>query len=194
MTNTDFELTELHRRLANMIRFGCVVATDYGGAVPRVKVATGELETAWLPLITPRAGKDSSTWLLDIDEQVVVLSPSGELAQGVVLGSMHQQRFPSLADSVDQHCTQYRDGAIINYNNKIHHLDVSLPSGATINILAEGGLTISGDVTIHGNLQASGHIADHTRSMQDDRTIFNQHTHAGVKTGEGSTLPPDATQ
>ena len=194
MTSTDFELTELHRRLANIIRLGRVVATDYDGAVPRVKVAIGELETAWLPLITARAGKDSSSWLLDIGEQVVVLSPSGELAQGVVLGSIHQQQFPSLTDSSDQHCTQYRDGAVINYDSVEHHLDVKLPSGATVNILAEGGLTIDGDVAINGNLQTSGHITDHTRSMQDDRAIFNSHTHAGVKPGEGSTLPTDAQQ
>jgi phage baseplate assembly protein V len=194
MTSTDFELTELHRRLANMIRLGKVLDTDYNGNIPRVKAAIGAVETAWLPIITARAGQDRHTWLLDVDEQVVVLSPSGELTQGVVLGSINQQQFPALTDSVDQHCIQYRDGAVINYNSAQHHLDVKLPSGATVNILAEGGLTISGDVAINGNLQASGDIIDHTRSMQDDRTIFNQHKHAGVKPGEGSTLPPDTQQ
>ena len=194
MTNTDFELTELHRRLANMVRLGKVCDTDYSGDMSRVKVAIGAVETAWLPIIAARAGQDRHTWLLDVDEQVVVLSPSGELAQGVVLGSINQQQFSALTDSVDQHCTQYRDGAVISYNSDKHHLDVSLPSGATVNIVADGRLTIDGDVKINGDLQASGDIVDHTRSMQDDRNIFNQHTHAGVKPGEGKTLPPDASQ
>jgi phage baseplate assembly protein V len=139
--STDFAITELDRRLANIIRFGKVIAADYNSAIPRVKVAVGELTTAWLPVIVSRAGQDRSTWLLDIDEQVVVLSPSGELAQGIVLGSIHQQQFPALTDSVDQHCTQYRDGAAINYDSAKHHLDVKLPNGATINIVADGGLT-----------------------------------------------------
>ena len=194
MTSTDFELTELHRRLANIIRLGKVLDTDYSGDIPHVKVAIGAVETAWLPIIAARAGQDRHTWLLDVDEQVVVLSPSGELTQGVVLGSINQQQFPALTDSVDQHCTQYRDGAVISYNSDKHHLDVSLPSGAIVNIVADGGLTIDGDVIINGNLQASGNITDHTRSMQDDRAIFNSHTHAGVKPGEGNTLPTDTTQ
>lgn len=194
MSAIDFDISELNRRLTNIIRLGKVLDTNYTKIIPRVKIAVGDLETAWLPILTQRAGHDSTWWPLNIGEQVIVLSPSGELAQGVVLGSINQQAFPAMGNDTHQHRTQYRDGAVIEYNSKQHHLSVVLPNDATIAIVSEGGVSIQGDLIIDGDVKASGDISDHTRSMQADREIYNSHTHAGVKPGGGKTLPPQATQ
>lgn len=43
---TGFEITELNRRLANMIRLGTVKEANYKENIPHVKVAIGDLETA----------------------------------------------------------------------------------------------------------------------------------------------------
>jgi len=182
----EFEITELQRRVANAIRLARVVATDYQGAIPRVRVVIGPLTTAWLPLLTLRAGPDQAWWPVEVDEQVIVLSPNGELPQGIVLGALNQQRFPAVGQSVDVHRMTYADGAVIEYNRQTHHLQATLPSGATTTLISDGGVSIVGDVSVTGNITASGDITDHTRSMQADRAIYNRHTHPGVSRGRGS--------
>ncbi len=102
----DFEIAELHRRLANLVRVGQVAAIDYAGVVPKVRVAIGALTTAWLPLLCMRAGVDTSWWPVDVDEQVLVLSPSGDLPQ---------VNFPSSGNQ-DVQCHTYQYGAAFTYD------------------------------------------------------------------------------
>lgn len=173
----EFEITELQRRLANLVRIGRIADIDYSGAIPRVRVRIDPLTTAWLPLISLRAGPDQSWWPVEINEQVIVLSPSGELNQGIVLGSICQQRFPADGDSIDVHRTTYADGAVIEYDRAAHHLHAALPAGATTALISDGGVSIVGDVTVTGNINASGDITDHTRSMENDRNLYNDHRH-----------------
>jgi len=192
--NLAFEVTELHRRLANMVLLAKVIEADYSGSIPKAKVVVGEITSAWLPMLVSRAGNDRSWWPLEIGEQVVVLSPSGELTQGVVLGSINQQSIPANGNSADHHRITYSDGAVIEYDRKAHHLKAVLPNGASTQLISEGGVEIVGDVFVAGNITATQDIKDHTRSMQADRDIYNAHTHSGIKSGPGSTAPPNQSQ
>jgi len=47
-----YEITELHRRLSNLLNIGAVEETKYSGEIPLVMVCIGELLTAWLPLVS----------------------------------------------------------------------------------------------------------------------------------------------
>jgi phage baseplate assembly protein V len=190
----EFEVTELHRRLANLVMLGKVIEADYSAAIPRLKVKLGELQTAWLPMLTQRAGNDVSWWPLEVDEQVVVLSPSGDPAQGVVLGAINQQSKPATASKASVHKTTYADGAVIEYDREVHQLKAVLPDGGKVQLVSEAGIAITGDVSVTGNITASGEISDHTRSMQEGRVIYNQHVHAGVVEGSSSTATPSQNQ
>lgn len=190
----DYYFTELERRLANLVKVGRVYALDLDSAVPRVKVKMGQLITAWLPFVSSRAGSDRTWWPVQIDEKVLVISPSGEMAQGLVIGAFYQQSVspPSRdADSIELHCS---DGAVFSYNKQSHALYIDLPSEGKVTVNAPQGITLQGDVRIEGNVSASGDISDHTRAMKDDRVIFNQHTHAGVRSGPSQTPPPTQQQ
>ena len=54
MTEYRAALSDLDRRLANVVRFGTVAAVDHAQALVRVDI--GELVTDWLPWAAPRAG------------------------------------------------------------------------------------------------------------------------------------------
>ncbi len=176
----EFEITELYRRLSNVVKLGRVAAIDYSGAIPRVRVRIAPLTTAWLPLMSLRAGPDKSWWPVEIDEQVVVLSPTGELNQGVVLGAISQQQFPAAGDSINEHRMTYADGAVIEYDRASHHLSATLPSGATTTLISDGGVSIEGDVTITGNLTVSDNA-----TVQGEATIASNATVGGVTTTAG---------
>jgi len=190
----EFEITELNRRLANLILLGRVVETDYQSVIPKLKIKIGDLTTAWLPMLTARAGPDASWWPLEIGEQVLVLSPSGELSQGVVLGALNQRIHPAVGSAVNVHRQVYADGAIIEYDRTSHHLSATLPAGGTTTLVSHGGIQLVGDVNVFGTLSVTEDIIDHTRSMQEDRDIYNVHTHGGVSSGTRSTTPTDQPQ
>ena len=187
MMNLHYEVSELHRRLANMLLLGKVIDVSFETSIPRVKVAIGDLKTTWLPMLVQRACNDVSFWPLEKGEQVLVFSPNGELTQAVVLGSINQKDSPAVGDCVDVHRTQYSDGAVIEYDRKAHCLSAVLPSGGTVKLVADGGLTITGDVKVVGNIESTKDISDQTRSMREDRDIYNQHTHGGVLSGGANT-------
>jgi len=187
----DFEVTELHRRLSNLIRIGTIEQTNYNGSIPQCKVRIGDILTAYLPVLSLRAGTDQHSWLLEQDEQVLVLAPSGDLAQGVILGSIAQDKFPSLTHSEHIHRTQYADGAVIEYDRKSHHLKVILPDAGTAQWVVPGGLTVTGNVLVNGSITATDNISDHTRSMQADREIYNGHAHSGIEPGSASSDSPN---
>lgn len=194
MSKLEFEVTELHRRLANVIRLGRVMECNYQEVIPRVRVRIGEIETAWLPVLSARAGGDRSWWPLSVNEQVVVLSLSGDLAQGIVLGALSQRAFPAAGNEGHVHRVVYGDGAVIEYDKETHALKAQLPAGGTAELHADGGIKVVGDLNVSGNIVASGDVSDRVRSMQADRDIYNPHTHAGVMSGPASTSPPSAQQ
>lgn len=180
-----FELVELARKLANLIRPGRVHEVRYNP--PAVRVEVGNLITAWLPPLAERAGNNRSWDALEVGEQVIVLSPSGDLAQGWVLPAGYTDTSPAPSDDPDKKVYQFKDGAVIEYDRKQHHLKAVLPAGSTTELVSTGGIEITGDLTVNGAIKATEDISDHTRSMQADRGIYNSHTHNGVSAGPSST-------
>ena len=139
-TDGGFSLAELDRRTANLIRLGTIEAADYAAA--RVRVRSGELLTGWLPWLTTRAGPDVSWWAPEVGEQVVLLSPSGEPASGVVLGAIYQQRYPAPESRETVHTTVYQDGTTVTYDREAHHLTVACVGDVTL--IAQGDVSVRG--------------------------------------------------
>ncbi len=180
-----FELTEIERRLSNLIRVGTVSEADYQKA--QLKIRFSENTTAWLPWLEKRAGGDKSWSALEVNEQVLVLSPSGDLAQGVVLGSLYSLAFAAPSNNKDLSIVKHEDGAEFSYDRDQHIWRVALPSGAITEIISSGGVNIVGDISITGSIYASGEVGDGTRTMSGDRQIYNGHNHPGDSGGSTST-------
>lgn len=183
--NERFELTELMRRVANMIRPGMVHEVRHGSYAVRVKI--GDLVTAWLTPLVERAGNNQSWNPLEVGEQVLVLSPDGNLSQGWVLPAGYTDQHPQPDQNPDKTAYQFSDGALIEYDRKQHTLKAILPSGAKTELISTGGITITGDLQVNGNITGSNEITDKTRSMSDDRDIYNKHIHGGVLPGPNNT-------
>ena len=183
--NERFELTELMRRVANMIRPGVVHEVRHKPYAVRVKI--GDLVTGWLTPLVERAGNNKRWDSLETGEQVLVLSPDGNLSQGWVLPAGYTNQHPQPDQNPNKSVYQFSDGARIEYDRKQHQLKALLPAGATTELVSTGGISITGDLLVNGNITGTQEITDKTRSMSADRDIYNGHTHGGVLLGPNNT-------
>ncbi len=141
---------EMERRMSNIVRPGTVLEADYEKA--RIKVQCGGNQTAWIPWMTSRAGEDRSWHAPEVGEQVIVLSPSGDLAAGFVLpGGVYKNDYPANADSADVSRTTYKDGAVHEYDRENHAHLLQIPDGgkATVKVGDESSTEILSDKITH---------------------------------------------
>jgi phage baseplate assembly protein V len=150
------ELSKLHRLLENLIRFGIVAEVQH--QPPRVKVRTGSLTTAWLPWIADRAGADQPWDPPTEGEQVLLLTPSGQLANGVAVTGLLSDAIPANGERTGLHRRTYRDGAVIEYDSVAHHLNVVLPNGGTTRLTSTGDIRITGPIFHEGDYTQTGKI------------------------------------
>lgn len=143
-------VAELLRLIHNLIRLGTVDRVDHDAA--RVRVISGELVTDWLPWIEGRAGSTRDWDPPTEGEQVIVFSPGGDPAAGVVLTGLYRRTHPAPANSGDVWHRVFPDGAVLEYDHAAHHLRADIPGSV--------GLTASGDITV----SAGGAIAAKTES------------------------------
>lgn len=180
------DLATVNRLLENLIRLGTVAEVDPVKA--RVRVQSGGITTTWLPWLAPAAGADREWTPPTFGEQVMVLSPSGVLAQGVVLRGLFSSLIPANGDREALRRTTYRDGAVIEYDSAAHALRAQLPAGGTAALVATGGIRIEGDITHIGNLTQQGDQAitggiTTTADVVADGISLINHTHPGDSGG-----------
>ncbi len=136
----EYRVTELERRLANLMRIGTVDQLDEAAA--RVRVKSGDLLTGWLPWLTRRAGEDRDWWAPEPGEQVLILSPDGDPAQGIVLPAIYRDAYPAPADSKNRRRIEFKDGGYAEYNRETGVLTVSAEGKATV--IGKGTVEIIG--------------------------------------------------
>ncbi|HFQ4837582.1 TPA: phage baseplate assembly protein V [Vibrio vulnificus] len=172
MSDLNYIVRDLQRRLANMIRRGRVHSVDFEQSPPRVKVEyEKDAVTGWLPWISGRESSQHRTdWEpLAVGEQVIILSESGELSAGVVLPSLPDATSPVPSTSPDEHVSRYEDGTTFIYNRKTHTLTID----------------VQGDVNFHATGNVTSHI-EGNMSAQIDGT-------ANVTVAKATTVKTDAT-
>lgn len=150
---TGADITDLNRRLANVVTVGQIEAVDYATATARVRL--GDNLTANLPLPAGRAGGNRTWSPPEVGEQVIVLSPSGNLASGCILSSLYSETAAAPGNRAGLHRTVYANGAVIEYDRDENAFTMDL-AGGSVSITAPGGLTIIGTVTVTGDVIADG--------------------------------------
>lgn len=183
----------LARLIENLVRLGTIAEVDVVKARARVK--SGELLTTWLPWLALRAGADREWNPPTVGEQVLLLSPSGQLAQGIVLTGLFSEANPANGDRAGLHRTTYRDSAVIEYDSIASHLRAVLPDGGTTELVSLGGITITGDITHQGNYTQTGNQSvtgkvEVTEDVIAAGISLVNHRTKGVTSGNGVSLEP----
>lgn len=208
------DIAHLSRLVENLIRVGTVAAVDHAAA--RCRVASGELLTEWLPWLEHRAGATLTWDPPTIGEQVIILSPSGEPAGGIVLTGIFCTAHPAPSASASEHVIDYPDGARISYDHVSGELIASGVQTATIqaavsvtldtpethitgNVQVDGTLTVD-DLLTYGNGIAgtggtnnniiTGDFVQTAGVLSSNGIVLATHTHSGVVPGGGSTGGP----
>lgn len=132
-----FEHTEASRRIANVIRYGIVKETDYEKALIRVELQDGELLTDWIPWITLRAGNDKFWWAPEEGEVMLLLAPSGELANAVALPAAFSNQNQNAAEPTVQRQT-FEDGTVIEYDRAAHRYTIDATASQSEVIVKAG--------------------------------------------------------
>ncbi len=188
------DFAALSRMLENLIRFGVIAAVQM--EPPRVQVKTGTLTTAWLPWLALRAGADREWDPPTEGEQVILFSPSGQLANGVVITGLPSDHIPPNGNRAGLHRRTYADGTVIEYDSVTHHLNATLVDGGTTNLVSPGGITIvgpithQGDYTQTGNQTISGKVDVSIDVVAAGISLVN-HPHGDVMPGSGKTGKPE---
>ncbi|WP_462150879.1 phage baseplate assembly protein V [Pseudoalteromonas xiamenensis] len=156
-------MSDLQHRLSKLITIGKVAEVDYEKALVRVKL--GAWTTAWLPWLHAQANNDITWQAPEVDEQVVVLAPGGDTAQGVVLGSLYQQNFGVAQTDVPvekrEHVqrVKYQDGSIIEYDRESHRYLIDIKGAdATVDIISAGTLNILTEKDIRVETKANAKV------------------------------------
>lgn len=148
------DLSDLLRLLQNLIRLGTIAQVD--GAKARVQLGP-QLTSEWMNWITPRAGSTCAWSAPTVGEQVMVLSPGGDLTRGVILPALFSKAFDAPESNDAIHTTHYPDGAVVQYDHAAHILSATLAGGTAIitadKVTSDAPTTIcTGDLIVMGNL------------------------------------------
>lgn len=130
--------TASHNRLiANLLKQGNIAQADAARGL--VRVQHGDLLTDWLPYFVPFAGGVSVHRVPSVGENCLVLSPSGEVANGLVLCGLASNQHPQPSTSPDETVIRFPDNAQFSYNHKSGRLKIS--GTKTIEIEASESIT-----------------------------------------------------
>lgn len=147
---------DLERRLANMVRIAVIQAVDCTNR--KIRVVAGGFSSAWLPWPT-ETGRNFRHWRpLRPGQQVVLVAPSGDLAQAVVVGMLYSESLGAPESAENRDTILFDDGTRIQYDSAEHHLQLTvgkstisakqdslcLTSGGSSLLLDEAGITLKG--------------------------------------------------
>lgn len=175
---------------------GIVSAIDAAKHKVRCKIpALEDLETAWLPFLTPNAGGNQFYCLPDVGELVALLLDSqGE--GGCVLGTIYNDQDPTPVAESEMWLHKFSNGTEIGHNRRSGEIWVKTSGvvnvqAGKVNITAP--CEITGDVKINGALTTSGNIQSQATisgaSVKQGNTELGSHKHNEQGDGKPTSAP-----
>jgi phage baseplate assembly protein V len=193
---------ELARLIENLIRVGTVAEVSHGRP-PAVRVTTGGITTTWLPWCEKRAG-GTRTWNPPTKgEQVVLLCPSGDPSNGIVLCAIPSAANDAPSQSPNETVTLYPDGALVKYDHAAGMLTVEgvktvFLEAATSVLVKCPDTTFDGNVTVKGLFSflngiagqggdngnvITGDLTHQDGKLSSNGVVLDDHGHGAVQPG-----------
>jgi phage baseplate assembly protein V len=169
----------MHDRMLASLVIPCrVVAVDLAAAMVRVSDGSG-WTSAWVRWHSQAAGKARHWRAPSLDEQGVLISPSGEPAQGTFVPGLYGNAGPAPDNRDHVEVWRFDDGGSLVYDWQANSYTIELPSGTvtakvgasqavltdaaitaqSLSITAQADtITLTGAVTINGALMVTGDI------------------------------------
>ena len=162
---------------------GIVSAIDAANHKVRCKIpALENLETAWLPVLTPNAGGNQFYCLPDKGELVaLLLDARGE--GGCVLGAIFNAQDKPPANNPDIWLKKFSNGTTIEHNRKTGELAIHAAGKVVIN----GCPIETNNCPINVN---SGTVTVSGGDVVADGISLKNHVHGGIMVGAGKTQTP----
>lgn len=176
-----FDLTEIDRKLACLVRFGTVLELDEAKALVRCSVSG--LETDWLPWCAGRAGSTRYWSAPRPGEQVIVFAPYGDTTQGFVLPGFYQDEHPAPATSQDKDTIVFPDGTTFEYDSAAGHYTQTIQGSGTWTFNCKTA-TINADTNVTLNTPQT----DVKGAMTVDGLLTYKNGIAGQGGGNGHTI------
>lgn len=136
------QTAEILRMIQNLIAIGTIVAVDHASA--RVKVSiNGGKPSRWIPVPGVVTQNFRGTNHLRVGTQVMVGSPSGDPANGVILQIFYSNSLPTVSTDGAIDTVQWNDGTSVTYNTSNKRLE--LHSSGDLVVSADGAIGIQCD-------------------------------------------------
>ncbi|UDQ97807.1 phage baseplate assembly protein V [Lentisphaerota bacterium WC36G] len=158
------KFNNIERKLENLIKIGVVIEVNYADCTARVKI--GEIETNFLSFATVKAGSHKMWSPVEIGEQVLIFSPSGELTNGIIFGSLYSNA------NAAPNSTPAKEVRIVPAG-----IDVT-----TNKFVINGQLKVNGSVSVSGDVINGGDVISGGDQVAGSISTQN-HTHAGCQGG-----------
>ncbi len=154
--DTDGQVVRHDQMISNVVQIGKIVKAEKddpkppdGSASVLVHIGGEEEGTYtrnWMPWVTARAGYDAEWWQPELNEQVVVVAPSGNLSLGIIIGTLFRGDWLSIKASDDQDAKPeaglktppedkqhiyrrlFADGSEVSFDKKEHLFSMSFKS------------------------------------------------------------------
>lgn len=128
-----FALAEHDRMLSNMLIAGTVESVDHAAATCRIR--SGDWVSAPVPWASLGAGQVRNWRPPSVGEQAMLMSPSGDPANGFALPGFYTDQHKNANDnSGDVTATDWPDGARESYNHVTHEYMLEIPENGKFTI------------------------------------------------------------
>jgi phage baseplate assembly protein V len=115
-----FLLSEMNRRLLQIVRIGVIQEIDYAKAKARVKI--GNNVTGWRPWVSLAKG-----WIPPaVGDQVVVLSPNGDFEQGIILSALYHSKSKPPSDKENEIKFKFSETNYITFDFDLQKMAIKI--------------------------------------------------------------------
>jgi len=185
------------------VRLGLVTSYDPGNYCAKVRLQPEDVETGWLPVVSPWTGNG---WGLfappTAGDLVEVQFQEGHIETGFICQRFYNDADRPLSVQSGEFWLVHASGSFLKFHNdgsvEVHSAqDLNATVGAAANLTVAGAVTgsaaawnLTGDLTVTGNITASVDLFDHGAgkgSLQHVRDNYNTHTHPDAQGGNTGT-------